>query len=199
MFWASDLPTGLSVNTNTGDIAGYTTLCRQLRHSVVCRKCLGSRNGHPAIDHNEHGYHQSRHRQCNDQLFVSLSAGVQVFAASTAMIQTSHAVVASPSLMSVTALKMACRSVRRKPPSFSGPLTAVRQGPQGVSGSGLHREHRLDRPTAKTAMAFPTPLPPKSPAPKALSTNSRPTSQIGVYEFHRDDEAPQQVHVVNHR
>ncbi|MGC9943646.1 MAG: putative Ig domain-containing protein [Verrucomicrobiota bacterium] len=192
-FWASNLPMGLAVNTNTGAITGTPLYAGNYAIPLFAANAWGV------------GTATLQLTVANKTISNLFIADVMTnyfkpyvlefkFSLRDGPDPTSRAVVASPDLMSATALedgvpvntsdtsvflKSVCGQSAKVLKGylvldFSESLASLANG--DTNGNGL--SDAVDAEIA-SAQAF---------------VNQQPAdSQIGVYEFHRDDEAPQQV------
>jgi von Willebrand factor type A domain/Putative Ig domain/Immunoglobulin I-set domain len=193
IFWASDLPVGLTVNTNSGAITGTPIYAGNYNIPLFAANAYGVGTATLQL---------TVTNLVITNLFIAdvmtnyFSPYVLEFKFSLrdSADPTSRAVVASPSLMSVAAFESGVpvspsdTSVFLK--SVGGQAAKVLKGylvldfSEGIAslangdtnGNGLS-----DAVNAEIADA------------QSFVNEQPPGSQIGVYEFHRDDEAPQQV------
>jgi hypothetical protein len=190
-FWATGLPIGLTVNTNSGKISGTPLYAGNYSVPLFAANAWGV------------GTATLRLNVTNLTVGGLAVADVMTNYFSPYLLEfkfslrdsedplTSHAVVATPSLMSVTAFEddvpvsPSETGVILEPASskvlkgylvldFTASVASMANG--DANGNGI--SDAVDAEIA-SAQAF---------------VNQQPAdSQIGVYEFHRDDEAPQQV------
>lgn len=192
-FWANDLPMGLVVDTNTGAITGAPLYAGSYAVGLFAANAWGVGTATLQLTINN---------QAITGLFIT---NVVTNYSSPYLVQftfslrngtdplTSQAVVASPSLMTVTAFEGGAQ--------VSPSETAVLLQRVGTQDSKVLKTYLvLDFTESIASPANGTNADGTSTAVAAEVTaaqdfvNSQPTgSQIGVYEFHRDDEAPQKV------
>lgn len=189
-FWAQDLPFGVTVNTNTGAITGTPLYAGN--YSV------------PLFAANAWGVGTATLQLTITNLAVSGLSITNVMSTylSPYLLDfkfslrdgddplTSHAVVASPSLMTVTAFEdgvpvdPSATGVILRPAAskvLKGYLVLDFSASIASLANGADSNGISDAVDAEVASA-------------QQFVNQQPAdSQIGVYEFHRDDEAPQQV------
>jgi hypothetical protein len=189
-FWASDLPVGLTVNTNTGAITGTPLYAGNYAIPLFAENAWGV--GTATLD-----------LTVTDLTITNLViANVMTNYLSPYLLEfkfslrdsedpSSRAVVASPSLMSALALEnnvpvnssdtsVILRGIDSKVLKgylvldFSESIASLANG--DTNGDGIS-----DAVAAEIASA------------QSFVNQQPPDAQIGVYEFHREDEAPQQV------
>ncbi|HEX3625827.1 MAG TPA: putative Ig domain-containing protein [Verrucomicrobiae bacterium] len=194
MYWAANLPIGLTVNTNTGDITGTPLYAGNYNIPLYAANSLGVGTATLQLD--------ITNMAITNLVVTNLTASYSspyLLDFRFSLVdgydsQTSHSVVASPSLMSVTAfedgvpvspsetavLLQSVDSQNAQPlkgclvMDFSESIASLENG--DTNGNGISDAVDAEVTDAQTFV------------------NEQPNgSQLGVYEFHRDDEAPQQV------
>lgn len=194
-FWASDLPAGLTVNTNTGDITGSPLDAGNYSVPLFAANAWGVGTAtlqliitNMAITNlaitNVVSYYSSPYLL---NFKFSLLDGNDPL--------TSHAVVAAPALMSVSAFE---NGVQVSPSETS--IILQRADNQSASGNLLKGYLVLDFSDSIVGDSGDTNgngVPDVADAEVASAqsfVNGQPAgSQMGVFEFHRDDESPIEV------
>ncbi|HEX5398152.1 MAG TPA: putative Ig domain-containing protein [Verrucomicrobiae bacterium] len=192
-FWVSDLPTGLMVNTNTGAITGITLYAGHYSIPLFAANAWGVGTATLQLTVNN--------MPINDLVIADLTTNYL----SPYLLEfgftlrdgtdptTSHAVVASPTLMTASAYE------DDNPVSPSETAVILQrvgtQGTKVVKGYlVLDFTESIASPTyGLDSNGIPAAVAAEVAAAQNFVNQQPPDTQIGVYEFHRDDEAPQQV------
>jgi hypothetical protein len=190
-FWATDLPTGLTVNTNTGAITGTPLYAGNYYVPVYAANAWGVGTA-------------TLHLTLNNMAITGLAiAEVRTNYFSPYLLEfkfalrdsddplTSHAVVASPNLMTVTGFE---NNVPVSPSETGVTL-------QPASSKVLKGYLVLDFTASVASLAngdansngISDAVDAEITAAQDFVNRQPADSQIGVYEFHRDDASPQQV------
>lgn len=192
-FWADNLPTGLSVNTNTGAITGaplyagnYVVPLHAANAwgvgTAVLQLAINNRGISSLVITNVMTNYSSPYLV---QFTFSLRDGADP--------STSQAVVASPALMTVTAFE---NNVPVSPSETAVILERVGTQDSKVLKTYLVLDfsESIASPANGTNAAGISDSVTAEISAAQDFVNSQPDgAQVGVYEFHRDDEAPQQV------
>lgn len=194
VFWASNLPTGLMVNTNTGEITGFPLYAGNYSVPLFAANAWGVGSAILQLD--------ITNKTIANLVVTNLTAhylSPYLLDFRFSLLDsydplTNHAVVASPTLMSVAAFEDGApvspseTSVLLQPVDshyaqvikgflvmdFSESIASLANG--DTNGNGISDAVDAEVTAAQNFV------------------NEQPAgSQIGVYEFHRDDEAPQEV------
>jgi PKD repeat protein len=198
-FWASALPTGLTVNTNTGVITGSPLYAGNYNVPLFAANAWGVGMATLQLD------------ITNVSITGLVIANVKTNYQSPYLVEftfslvdntnplTMEPIVASPDLMAVTAFE---DGAAVSPSETSVILQNVGAQTVGTLAAKVNQGYLvLDFSESIAALPYGETngngLSPAAAAEIASAqtfVNSQPAgSQIGVYEFHRDDEAPQQV------
>ncbi len=192
-FWAANLPTGLTVNTNTGAITGTPIYAGEYAVSLFAANAWGVGTATLQLTITDMAITNLVIAQVMTN-YLSPYLLEFKFALRDGADPASRAVVAPPALMSVTALEDGLpvspseTSVILK--SIGGQAAKVLKGYLvldftasivSLANGGTNADGVPDGVAAEVASA------------QAFVNQQPADSQIGVYEFHRDDEAPQQV------
>ncbi|HEY1789630.1 MAG TPA: putative Ig domain-containing protein [Verrucomicrobiae bacterium] len=193
-YWAENLPTGLTVNTNTGDITGTPLYAGSYSVPLFAANALGVGTATLQLIITNMTITNLVVTNLTAQYLSPYLLNFKFSMVNGNDSMTSHGVVASPSLMSVSAFEGGVpvspseTSILLQPVNnqsadtlqgylvmdFSESIASLDNG--DTNGNGL--SDAIDAEVAD-AQTF---------------ANEQPAgSQIGVYEFHRDDESPQQV------
>ncbi len=192
--WASDLPTGLALDTNTGAITGFPLYAGNYSIPLFAANAWGVGTANLQLT------------VTNMSITNLVITNVMTNYMSPYLVQftfslmngdnpvTSHAVVASPTLMSETAFE---DGVPVSPP----PDTSVILHPQSLNPKTLQGFLVMD--FSESIASFDNgdtngtgvsdAVYAEVAAAQSFVNQQPPGSQIGVVEFHRDDEAPQEV------
>jgi len=192
-FWANDLPTGLSVNTNTGAITGAPLYAGNYTVPIFAANAWGVGTATLQL---------TIKNMTITNLFI---ANVVTNYSSPYLVQftfslrdgsdplTSHAVVASPALMAVTAFE---DTVPVSPSETAVILQRVGTQDSKVLKTYLvldFTESIASQANGTNADGTSTAVSSEIAAAQDFVNTQPAGAQIGVYEFHRDDEAPQKV------
>ena len=194
-FWASDLPAGLIVNTNTGDITGSPLYAGNYSIPLFAANALGVGTATLQLT-------------ITNMAITNLVITNIVSAYSSPYLLdfrfslldgadplTSHAVVASPALMSVSAFE---NGVQVSPSETS--VLLQRADSQSASANLLQGFLVMDFSDSividsgdTNGNGIPDAVDAEVAGAQAFVNGQPAGSQMGVFEFHRDDEAPQEV------
>jgi hypothetical protein len=191
-FWATSLPIGLTVNTNTGAITGIPLYAGKYTVPIYAANAWGVGTTNLQITINNLAVSDLAIPSVLSKYFSPYLLEFTFSLRDSADPLTSHAVVAAPSSMTVTAFENGVpvspseTGVILQPAAskvlkgylvldFSASVASIAaNGDANANGISDAVEAEI-----ASAQAF---------------VNQQPAgSQIGVYEFHRDDEVPQQV------
>ncbi len=191
-FWATSLPIGLTVNTNTGVISGIPLYAGNYSVPIFAANGYGVGSNTLQLTVGNLQVTGLSVTNVTTKYFSPYLIEATFSLRDSADPLSSHAVVAAPSLMTVTAFE----DGNQVSPSETGVIL------QPAASKVLKGYLVLDFTASVASIAangdadhngISDAVDAEIASAQAFVNQQPPGSQIGVYEFHRDDEVPQQV------